>query len=315
MTNFKQTLSTITDYIKADIFPGASLALYDGQDWQEHYLGTQDGNIPVVPGLTYDLASVSKVVGVGTLCLFYLQAGKLDLDEKLSTYYPAVVDKTLTLRQLLSHSSGIDPFIPNRDELDQAGLISAINAIKVKSDKPFLYTDINFILLGLMLEKVSGQTLDKLFDSEIFQLFGMTETRFGPVEVAVPTVEGIPGGTVHDPKARVLKEHTGSAGIFSTLKDLEIFVDHYLRDDFAKNLTQNISQSNKERSVAWDLQGDWILHTGYTGTFVLINIPAQRAAIFLSNRTYFKDERAQWIKDRDVLIEIMKKELIRETVE
>ena len=51
MTNFKQTLSTITDYIKADIFPGASLALYDGQDWQEHYLGTQNGKHPVVPGL------------------------------------------------------------------------------------------------------------------------------------------------------------------------------------------------------------------------------------------------------------------------
>ena len=315
MTDFQQTLATITDYIKADIFPGASLALYDGQDWQEQYLGTQDGNIPVVPGLTYDLASVSKVVGVGTLCIFYLQSGKLDLDEKFSTYYPEVADQTLTLRQLLSHSSGIDPFIPNRDDLDQAGLIAAINAIKVKDDKPFLYTDINFILLGLMLEKVSGQTLDKLFDSEIFQPFGMSETGFGPVDLAVPTVEGVPGGTVHDPKARVLKEHTGSAGLFSTLKDLEIFVNHYLKDDFSKNLAQNISQSKKERSVAWDLQGDWILHTGYTGTFVLINIAAQRAAIFLSNRTYYKDERAQWIKNRDALIEIMKKELVCGTVE
>ena len=175
---------------------------------------------------------------------------------------------------------------------------------------PFLYTDINFILLGLMLEKLSGQRLDRLFDSEIFQPFGMIETQFGPVDFAVPTVEGIPGGSVHDPKARVLKEHTGSAGLFSTLKDLEIFVNHYLKDDFAKNLTQNISQSDKERSVAWDLQGDWILHTGYTGTFVLINIPRQRAAIFLSNRTYYKDERAQWIKDRDALIEVMKKELV-----
>ena len=143
----------------------------------------------------------------------------------------------------------------------------------------------------------------------------MFETRFGPVELAVPTVEGVPGGTVHDPKARVLKEHTGSAGLFSTLKDLEIFVNHYLKDDFAKNLTQNISQSKKERSVAWDLQGDWLIHTGYTGTFVLINIPRQRAGIFLSNRTYYKDERAQWIKDRDILIEIMKKELVCETVE
>ena len=314
MTDFQQTLATITDYIKADIFPGASLALYDGKAWQEYYQGTQDGCVPVVPGLTYDLASVSKVVGVGTLCLIYLQTNKLDLDEKLSTYYPAVENKTLTLRQLLSHSSGIDPFIPNRDELDQEGLIAAINAIKVRDDKPFLYTDINFILLGLMLEKLSGLSLDKLFDSEVFQPFGMSETQFGPVGIAVPTVKGIPGGTVHDPKARVLKEHTGSAGLFSTLKDLEIFVNHYLKDDFAKNLTKNISQSKKERSVAWDLQGDWILHTGYTGTFVLINIPAQRAAIFLSNRTYYKDERAQWIKDRDALIEIIKEELISEAV-
>ena len=308
-------LDIINNQIDRNIYPGASLALFKDNQWNEHYIGTIDGKTPVVSGLVYDLASVSKVVGVGTLCIFYLQSGKLDLDEKFSTYYPEVADNTLTLRQLLSHSSGIDPFIPNRDELDQKGLIAAINAIKVKSDKPFLYTDINFILLGLMLEKLSGQRLDRLFDSEIFQPFGMSETRFGPVEVAVPTVEEIPGGTVHDPKARVLKEHTGSAGLFSTLKDLEIFVNHYLRDDFAKNMTQNISQSNKERSVAWDLQGDWILHTGYTGTFVLINIPAQRAAIFLSNRTYYKDERAQWIKDRDVLIEIMKKELIRETVE
>ena len=68
MTNFKQTLLTITDYIKADIFPGASLALYDGKNWQEYYCGTQDGKNSVTPDLTYDLASVSKVVGVGTLC-------------------------------------------------------------------------------------------------------------------------------------------------------------------------------------------------------------------------------------------------------
>lgn len=47
MTNFKQTLLTITDYIKADIFPGASLALYDGKNWQEYYCGTQDGKNPV----------------------------------------------------------------------------------------------------------------------------------------------------------------------------------------------------------------------------------------------------------------------------
>ena len=69
----------------------------------------------------------------------------------MRNYRPIILKlwiRRLTLRQLLSHSSGIDPFIPNRDDLDQAGLIAAINAIKVKADKPFLYTDINFILLG-----------------------------------------------------------------------------------------------------------------------------------------------------------------------
>ena len=115
----------------------------------------------------------------------------------------------------------------------------------------------------------------------------------------------------------MLKEHTGSAGLFSTLKDLEIFVNHYLKDDFAKNLTQNISQSKKERSVAWDLQGDWIIHTGYTGTFVAYQYPSSnvRGNFSSVNRTYYKDERAQWIKDRDALIEIMKKELVCEMVD
>ena len=59
---------------------------------------------------------------------------------------------------------------------------------------------------------------------------------------------------------------------------------------------------------------DWIIHTGYTGTFVLINVLVNVQG-FLSNRTYYKDERAQWIKDRDALIEIMKKELVCETVD
>lgn len=209
MTNFQQTLSTITDYIKADIFPGASLALYDGQDWQEHYLGTQDGKHPVVPGLTYDLASVSKVVGVGTLCLFYLQAGKLDLDEKLSTYYPEVVDKTLTLRQLLSHSSGIDPFIPNRDDLDQAGLIAAINAIKVKADKPFLYTDINFILLGLMLEKVSGQTLDKLLTPKFSNRLVCLKHGLGQLTLLFQRLRGFRVGLFMIPRLEFSKNTQG----------------------------------------------------------------------------------------------------------
>ena len=73
--------------------------------------------------------------------------------------------------------------------------------------------------------------------------------------------------------------------------------------------------TRKEPYPALSASPQTIGHTGYTGTFVLINIPRQRAGIFLSNRTYYKDERAQWIKDRDALIEIMKKELVCEMVD
>ena len=105
---------------------------------------------------------------------------------------------------------------------------------------------------------------------------------------------------VHDPKARLLGRHAGSAGLFSTVKDLQIFLEHYLADDLARNLSQNFSPlDDKERSLAWNLEGDWLEHTGYTGTFIMWNRQKQEAAIFLSNRTYEKDERAQWIIDRN----------------
>ncbi|MGT2906798.1 serine hydrolase domain-containing protein [Streptococcus dentiloxodontae] len=311
MADNKQIFTKITEQIEADIYHGASLALYDGVSWRESYFGTQDGNLPTTADLTYDLASVSKVVGVGTLCIFLINSGALSLDKSLKDYYPDFHDDSVTLRQLLTHSSGINPFIPNRDSLNASQLKEAINHIEVTEDKSFKYTDINFLLLGFMLENLFNSSLDKIFREQIFETFTMTETSFGSVTAAVPTIKGVSAGTVHDPKAQVLEIHAGSAGLFSTIKDLERFVNHYLADEFAAGLSQNYSRSNKERSLAWDLQGKWLLHTGYTGTFILLNIEYQRAAIFLSNRTYEKDERSQWIKDRDELISIIKEVLLK----
>jgi len=260
--------------------------------------------------LVYDLASVSKVVGVGTLAAFLYEQGKLELDLPLQHYYPAFHREDVTLRQLLTHTSGLDPFIPNRDQLTAPELKAALNHLTVLEDKTFRYTDVNFLLLGFMLEEIYGQSLDQIFQSQIFQPWGLAKTSFGPVPGAVPTVRGVQDGQVHDPKARVLGIHAGSAGLFSTLRDLEIFLEHYLQDDFAVNLTQNFSKEpGKRRSLAWNLEGSWLDHTGYTGTFIMYNRKEQKAAIFLSNRTYEKDERAQWILDRNQLMDLVRKEL------
>lgn len=122
--------------------------------------------------MTYDLASVSKVVGVATVCIFLINQGRLDLDQSLTSYYPAFEDETVTLRQLLTHTTGIDPFIPNRDSLSATELKRAINGIKVTGKKDFLYTDINFLLLGFMLEELYGKSLDAIFEEEVFQPWG-----------------------------------------------------------------------------------------------------------------------------------------------
>ena len=299
----------IHEQMAENLYLGASLSLYADGVWQDSYFGqTQEGQ-PTRAGLLYDLASVSKVVGVGTVLIFLLQAGKIELDATLKSYYPAVADETLTIRQLVTHTSGIDPYIPHRDELDEAGLREAINQIQVTDQKDFRYTDINLILLGFMLEEIYGQSLDQIFQQEVFEPWQLNRTSFGPVAGAVPTVKGQPAGIVHDPKARVLGVHTGSAGLFSDLRDMQVFVQHYLEDDFAANLTQNISPS-KPRSIVWNLEdGVWLDHTGYTGPFIMVNREAQKAAIFLTNRTYLYDDRPLWIAKRRELRDIIKNHL------
>ncbi|WP_105104830.1 serine hydrolase domain-containing protein [Streptococcus suis] len=306
-------LDKVSEQIEQGVYPGASLAFFSDGQWQEYYLGTQDGHTPVEAGLTYDLASVSKVVGVGTLATFMVNSGALELDRTLQSYYPAFADSEVTIRQLLTHTSGIDPFIPNRDSLDADQLKEAILKITVTDKKAFLYTDINFLLLGFLLEELGGASLDQLISRDVLEPFGMSQTSFGPVSQAVPTVRGVKAGVVHDPKARVLGLHAGSAGLFSTVKDLEIFLERYLTADFAANLTQDYGFDDKrKRSLAWDKKGDWLSHTGYTGTFIMYNRPLQKAAIFLSNRTFDKDERAQWKLDRNQVMVLIRQVLEEE---
>ncbi|MGS4786463.1 serine hydrolase domain-containing protein [Streptococcus sp. P25B114] len=306
-------LDKISEQIGQGVYPGASLALFSKGQWQEYYLGTQDGQTPVEAGLTYDLASVSKVVGVGTLATFLVNSGALELDRTLQSYYPAFQNSQVTIRQLLTHTSGIDPFIPNRDSLDADQLKEAILKIRVTEKKDFFYTDINFLLLGFLLEEMLGDSLDQLIKRRILEPFGMSQTSYGPVSEAVPTLKGVKAGVVHDPKARVLGLHAGSAGLFSTVRDLEIFLDQYLTADFAGQLTQDYGfDANRSRSLAWDKKGNWLSHTGYTGTFIMYNRPLQLAAIFLSNRTYDKDERAQWKLDRNQVMKLIKQVLEEE---
>ena len=307
----EKIIQKIQEQIGAGIYPGASLALYQKGSWQEYYLGLADPakQEPVVTGLTYDLASVSKVVGVGTVLTFLWQQGKLDIDRPVADFLAACDYPDITIRQLLTHATDLDPFIPNRDQLGSKELREAMFHLNRRSQPAFLYSDVHFLLLGFLLEKIFEQDLDQIIEEQVLEPWGMKETMFGPVEFAVPTVRGVEAGGIHDPKARLLGKHAGSAGLFSTVKDLQIFLEHYLKDDFAENLSRNYSPlEDEERSLAWNLEGNWLDHTGYTGTFIMWNREKQEATIFLSNRTYEKDERVQWIIDRNQVMEMIRQE-------
>jgi len=307
----QKIIQKIKQQIEAGIYPGASFAYYRDGEWSDCYLGEANPEIgeQTRQGLVYDLASVSKVVGVGTVLTFLWKQGKIELDQSIKTYLPEADYPDITIRQLLTHSTDLDPFIINRDQLNAEELKEAMFHLNRREKRAFLYSDVHFLLLGFLLEKIFEQDLDQIIEEQVLEPWGMKETMFGPVEFAVPTVRGVEAGGIHDPKARLLGKHAGSAGLFSTVKDLQIFLEHYLKDDFAENLSRNYSPlEDEERSLAWNLEGDWLDHTGYTGTFIMWNREKQEATIFLSNRTYEKDERVQWIIDRNQVMEMIRQE-------
>ena len=304
-------LDKIESQIEAGIYPGASFAYFKDHQWTDVYLGESnpEKGLKTRSDLVYDLASVSKVLGVGTVLTFLWEQGQLDIDQPVTHFLADCDYPDITIRQLLTHATDLDPFIPNRDQLTAKQLIEDMFHLNRRPQPAFLYSDVHFLLLGFLLEKFFDQDLDQILQEKVLDPWRMKETSFGPVETAVPTVRGVEAGIVHDPKARLLGKHAGSAGLFSTINDLKIFLEHYLHDDFAAQLSQNFSPlEDKARSLGWNLEGDWLDHTGYTGTFIMWNRKRQEAVIFLSNRTYVKDDRQQWILNRNQVMDLVREE-------
>ena len=309
----------IKAYIASGVFPGASFAFVDKGKISKYTFGNErlkPESVRLKPDMAYDLSSVSKVVGTGTVLINLILSGEVSLDALLTDYYPEFVGQgadKLTIRQLVTHTSGINPFIKNRNDLSYCDLRAALNRVDASSAKVFHYSDVNFILLGFMLETMYQKDLANILQDQVFKPFNMTHTGFVAPENTVSTAWDLPQGVVHDPKARVLGNHTGSAGLFSTLDDLVSFSQAYFEDDRYLALLNDYSLTQDMRSISWDIlkgvetnkrdvSSQWLIHTGYTGTFLMINLKTQQAVIFLSNRVHLKDDRPGWIIDRDLLI-------------
>ncbi len=200
---------------------------------------------PVTEGTLYDIASLSKVVATAPSVMILVQEGKVDLDAPLVRYFPECANggkEGVTLRHLLTHTSGMPAGLPAKPAWRGLAAAHTLACSQVLTHPPgtvFRYSDINYQLLGQVVEKVSGQPLQAFAQQRIFTPLKMAHTGFLPLKRfaksgIAPTQRGItdktlhddlaPGevlqGVVHDPTARYMDGVAGSAGVFSTAGDL-----------------------------------------------------------------------------------------------
>lgn len=330
---YEKTKKQIQLFLSEGVFPSASFSFMHKDYSEDHYLGNAQ-IVPVkenlIPGMLFDVASLTKVVCTTTVILQLIEEQRVEIDAPLKQYYPHFADEQITIRHLLTHTSDIQSYIENRDSLNQQALKQAYNNLKSgkKIGKKVVYTDTGTILLGFMLEELMKKPVVEIFYEKVLTPLGMDASCFLPTDPAliVPTEHhksrGLIRGKTHDPKAFVLAEQAGNAGLFTNITDLKKFVRMYLnlgeingqrllQPKTIRNLLADQTPTQTlQRSLGWDFKYDkkmkqpMLFHTGYTGTFLVIDILEKEGFIFLSNRVHPTDNRESYIKKREELLAI-----------
>ncbi|MCY3005535.1 MAG: DUF1343 domain-containing protein [Planctomycetota bacterium] len=274
---------------------------------------------PMTLDTVFDMASITKPVSTATSILQLIEKGELRLKDKVSSVFPDFDsnDKDpITVEHLLLHTSGLIPDNPMADYLqgpEQAwSKICQLN-LTAPVGTAFKYSDVNFIVLGKLVEKISGMNLDAYTREHIFAPLGMKETGYLPAESlharCAPT-EKRDGkwiqGQVHDPRAHALGGVAGHAGLFSTLNDLSLYAKSMLGNPptqilspwTRQKMTHGYLVPNGIRGLGWDKRSGFSLnrgdlfsdqafgHGGFTGTVLWIDPGTDLFFIFLSNRVH-----------------------------
>ncbi len=251
----------------------------------------------MAPDTVFDLASLTKAVVTTTLIMQLVEQGELRLTDPVGKYLQQLTDtevKKITMLQLLTHSSGLaDGFDRREFWQGKAGLDGALAQLRLKTkpDQQFVYSDIGFILLGLVAEQITKQPLDLLAQQRIFLPLQMKDSRYLPldkpsqdtayVQRIAPT-ENLKGdadyqkllpnyaqpylhAVVHDPTALRLGGVAGHAGVFGTADDLALFAQMVLNGGELKGqrllsplavqrLLTPVVIGDQNRALGWDMQ-------------------------------------------------------------
>lgn len=272
----------------------------------------------------YDLASLTKVVATATSIMILVERGLIRMGDPVSRYIPefaASGKRNITVEQLLVHRSGLiaDNDIKDYQEGPAKALENIWNLAPVaETGTRFIYSDVNYIVLGELVRRVSGIPLDRFASENIFRPLGMKDTGFTPPAEwkgrIAPTENK--RGEVHDPRSFLLGGVAGHAGLFSTADDLAIFCQMMLNGGeyrgirilsplgVRRMMEPRVSGGNATdgmaRGIGWDVvtgfsanRGDLfpigsVGHTGFTGTGLWIDPSSETFLVFLSNRVHPK---------------------------
>ena len=307
---------------------GISLGRVDRDDLRSCYLGRQGAIKPfnereIRAGLYYDLASLTKVVGTTTRIMQLIDSGRIDTETTVSTLLDRFRYQDITIGQLLLHNSGLPAEIRNKENLSRDTILNELYLTEPVQPpgRCFLYSDVGYILLGLIIEVLDGKGLEESFRNHIFDPLGMDDTGYRLTrenDWFVPTEctagRGCICGEVHDKKAYLLGP-CGSAGLFSTLTDMMTFTAAVIRQPaglFGKTGIRLLEQTEVSgRTYGWSREygPHTFYHTGFTGTSILIDQEGGAGLVILTNRIHPSRERTAFLEKRKELNELFMKNL------
>ncbi len=272
---------------------------------------------PMTVDTIFDLASLTKVVATTPSVMRLVQYGQLRLDEPVAHYIPefgANGKENITIRQLMTHYSGLRPDLDestNWQGRDTAFRMAHEERLMAPPGAQFIYSDINFIELGEIVQALSGLTLDKYAEVHVFGPLGMVHTRFLPPQSWTPKIaetlavgdRKVLRGVVHDPIAERMGGVAGHAGLFGTAGDLGLYAQALidrstiLSPELIEKMTtpQQPPNAVDVRGLGWDIDSPFSSnrgallpvgsfgHTGYTGTSLWIDPYTNTYIILLTN--------------------------------
>ncbi|MFJ8195875.1 serine hydrolase domain-containing protein [Streptomyces sp. NPDC096152] len=269
--------------------------------------------VPMTVDTPFDLASLTKLF-TAVAAVQQIERGTLGIDARVGAYLPdfgAAARHGVTVRQLLTHTSGLRPELPLYDCPDDASRSALLRAeAPVGPPGTYVYSDLNFLLLQHLLERLTGRGLDVLVRDGITRPLGMTATRFGPCPGAAATEDqrrpwakadrGMLRGGVHDENAWTLGGVAGHAGLFSTGRDLAVFCRtllaggaygpaRILGPDFVELLLTppGLGFAVDQPWFMGELAGRGAAgHTGFTGTSLVLDPATDTFLVLLANTVH-----------------------------